>query len=168
MECRIAGNPPVVAARLAGFREPRREAVAMEKNLAVKDAIEYTLKERTYQRTLTRNDVLAGLMDAVNMAQTATEMVAAWREIGKVIGAYEPTKLDVQITKPEQLRELNDRELLELSAIEGELVDFNESIEDADFTEVTDDQDPGSTHDARSTEHVDRGSGDSAPGGEER
>lgn len=128
VESRLMGNPPVVAARMAGLRNPENEAKRLEKDVRVRDALEASVKMNVYERKLTRDDVLAGLMDAVNMASTATELVSAWREVGKVIGAYEPQKVDVTHRNQEQMREMSDNELAELAAIEGEyeLVEFSE------------------------------------------
>ena len=36
--------------------------------------------------------MLTGMMDAVSAAATAAELVMAWREIGKLLGAYEPER----------------------------------------------------------------------------
>jgi hypothetical protein len=86
--------------------------------------------------SITREDVLAGLMDAVNMAATSAELTGAWREIGKVIGAYAPT--EVKVSKRisvvrEQVAQMTDEELAKLGAIEGEyeVLDFEEAEADA-------------------------------------
>lgn len=135
VESRLVGNPPVVAARIAGMDDPAEDSVRLEKDLRVRAAIEASVKLNVYERQLTRDDVLAGFMDAVNMSQTATELVAAWREIGKVIGAYEPQKIELTARNKEQLQELNDSDLAKIAAIEGEysLVDFDEDVEDAEL-----------------------------------
>ena len=55
-------------------------------------------------------------MDAVESAATSTELTMAWREIGKVIGAYAPerTELIVGDMTPDRLRQLSEKELLGL------------------------------------------------------
>lgn len=139
VEGRLAGSPPTVAARMAGMSDPFEDGARMEKDLRIRDAMEATIKLATAERQLTRDDVLAGLMDAVHMSATATELVAAWREIGKVIGAYEPTRVDLNITNQRQLQELDDAQLAKVAAIEGEytVLDFA----DEDGGDVTDDTD---------------------------
>lgn len=116
-EARLAGAVPVQAARMAGVDSD--EAMSLEAKSAVQQYIRNALKVREYERDLTRQDVLNGLMDATHMASTATEMVAAWREIGKVIGAYEPEKKEVTITDKRQIQEMSDDDLARL-AIDGE------------------------------------------------
>jgi len=129
VEARINGSAPVVAARIAGMDSPDERAMALERDERVKQAVAAAVKVATLEKTLTREDVLAGLMDAVNMAATATEMVAAWREVGKVIGAYEPQKIDMTITTRQQMEQMDDDDLLRAAAIEGEfeLVEFTEA-----------------------------------------
>lgn len=129
VEARINGSAPVVAARIAGMDPPDERAMALERDERVKQAVAAAVKVATLEKTLTREDVLAGLMDAVNMAATATEMVAAWREVGKVIGAYEPQKIDMTITTRQQMEQMDDDDLLRAAAIEGEfeLVEFTEA-----------------------------------------
>lgn len=62
---------------------------------------------------VTRQDVLRGLKDAVDCATTSAELVAAWREIGKLIGAYNPPPVRVshEVLLPVELRHLTDAEL---------------------------------------------------------
>ena len=71
----------------------------------------------------TRNDVLRGFMDAVNCATTSTELVAAWREIGKLIGAYNPPPVRVthEVLLPVELRHLTDAELFRAAGMENVL-----------------------------------------------
>lgn len=134
VEARVHGSAPVVAARMAGFEDPDQRALALERDARVKQAIESTLKVATLEKSLTREDVLAGLMDATSMAATATELVAAWREIGKVIGAYEPQKVDLTITTRQQMEQMDDAELMKAAAIEGEyeLVEFKDEEQSTD------------------------------------
>lgn len=124
---RMMGNPPVVAARVAGYPDPIERSMDLEQDLRVKGAMEHANKLKSYERRLTRNDVLDGFMDAVRMASTATELVGAWREIGRVIGAYEPSKVNVTVTHQQQLKEMGDEELAQVAAIEGEyeVLDFD-------------------------------------------
>lgn len=71
---------------------------------------------------MTRKRVMDGLLDAVEMAKLLAEpatMVSGWREIGKMCGYYEPTKIqvDVNVSGEVSVRQLNamtDAELLKL------------------------------------------------------
>ena len=50
------------------------------------------------RRTLvSRNDVINGFLDAVDAAATSQELTQAWCEIGRVIGAYEPEKVQITV-----------------------------------------------------------------------
>lgn len=71
---------------------------------------------------MTRKRVMDGLLEAVEMAKLMAEpasMVSGWREIGKMCGYYEPTKIqvDVNVSGEVSVRQLNamtDAELLKL------------------------------------------------------
>lgn len=80
------------------------------------------------------NDVLKGLHEAVELAKKVSEpssIVAAWREIAKIMGYYAPERKLVHLTAEGELtmstmRQLSDDELLRLAAqgvrvIEGEV-----------------------------------------------
>lgn len=85
---------------------------------------------------ITRRDVVEGLREAIDLAQLKEEpsaMVAGWREIGKVVGVYEPKEVKVTHNgtiqhQLEQLEQLSDEELLAISSdevIEGEVIHEN-------------------------------------------
>jgi hypothetical protein len=122
---RAQGATPVQAAVNAGYAEPGKSADRNEQNLTVRTALEYSLKLAARQARVTRDDVIAGFMDAVRMAGSSAELTQAWREIGKMIGAYEPQRIKVDHTHTitmEQIAALNDDELAELAAIDAEFV----------------------------------------------
>jgi len=126
IEARCNGSSPVAAARMAGYRDPDHEALRLEADTTVRAAVESAIRVKSRQLAITRNDVLNGFLDAARIASTAMEQIAAWREIGKMIGAYEPDKpqeKDVTPTK-DQLENLSDDELAQRAGIEGELIDF--------------------------------------------
>jgi hypothetical protein len=71
---------------------------SLEKNPKVRAAMRWAIKESGQRaEELTKNDVMTGLLDAVDAAATASELVMAWRELGKLIGAYEPEKKILEI-----------------------------------------------------------------------
>lgn len=117
-EARMSGAVPVQAARMAGLDSD--QAIEIERKPAVAQALRSTQKLQQYERKLSRDDVLNGLLDATHMASTATELVAAWREIGKVIGAYEPEKKEITVRDQRQIQEMSDDDLARLASIEGE------------------------------------------------
>jgi hypothetical protein len=137
VEARCQGMPPAPSARVAGWTDDSK-CRELEMDVRIRTAIDASNKVLGLKQQLTREDVLAGLYEATQMAATATEMVAAWREIGKVIGAYDAQKVDIRISDREQLRDLSDEDLrsqLEGTVIEGEysLIEFDDSEDDADI-----------------------------------
>jgi hypothetical protein len=80
-------------------------------------------KAAVRRATVSKEDVIAGLLDAVDAAGTSADLTAAWREIGRVIGAYEPQRVEV-ISKVEDLtRErlltMSTKDLIELTKREN-------------------------------------------------
>lgn len=128
VEARMQGLTVLAASKAAGLSS-HQAGYQLEKNPKVRAAIRYLIKESTKSvDQLTKSDVLSGMMDAVEAAATASELVMAWREIGKLLGAYEPEKkiLEIRDYSKEELKELPDTELAKLAggrmadAIEGE------------------------------------------------
>lgn len=103
----------------------------MERHPAIRAIIRASTKQAMKELALTRQDVLQGLLDAVDLAATSTELTAAWREIGKVIGAYEPQKvqIDVHHVTSEQLRDMSTHELAVLANMQG-VIDGEYTVED--------------------------------------
>ena len=137
VEARLEGMPPAPSARIAGWTDDTK-ARDLEKDPRIRTAIEAANKVQGLKQHLTREDVLAGFYEATQMAATATEMVAAWREIGKVIGAYDAQKVDITVNDRDQLRNLSDEELrsqLQGTVIDGdyELIEFNDAEDDQDI-----------------------------------
>lgn len=134
VEARLQGLAQTAAARAAGL--DASSATRVERNPRVKEAIRYLLKESTVNvNELTKSDVLTGMMDAVNASATASELVMAWREIGKLLGVYEPEKkvLEIKDYSQQELNEMRDEELLQLAG--GRMQDVID-VDDADFEEI--------------------------------
>lgn len=84
----------------------------------------------TRRRMPSREDVVEGFMDAVRMSANAGELVQAWREIGRVVGAYEPVRVELSIERPTQkaLMQMSDEQLAELAQ--------QEDVLDAEYEEL--------------------------------
>lgn len=130
VQSRVQGSLPVVAARVAGYANPESKASQLEQSTRVRSAIEYSIRVESNKIAITRDDCLAGLMDAVNMSATAAELTSAWKEIAKMQGYYAPTEQNVNVTKREMVAKLDDSKLMEMAAIDGdyELVDFDDPV----------------------------------------
>lgn len=120
VESRMRGMPPYPAARMAGYQNPGSKSKELEMDPRVTQYMRAQNIAKLHEQEITRQDVLNGLMDATRMATTATELVTAWREIGRLVGAYEPTKHEVTITDQRQLQEMSDEQLQKLAAIDAD------------------------------------------------
>lgn len=127
VEARLQGLYPAAAGRAAGIAEG--SSSQLENNPKIRAAIRYLVRESAQSvEELTKSHVMTGMLDAVNAAATASELVMAWREIGKLLGAYEPERkiLEIRDYSPDELKTLSDKDLLELTggrmqeAIDGE------------------------------------------------
>lgn len=131
-EARLQGLTPAASCRAAGI-DPKTVST-YEKNPKVRAAMRYLIKENTKSvDELTKSDVLTGMMDAVNASATASELVMAWREVGKLLGHYEPERkiLEIRDYSKDELKMLSDDDLLRLAG--GGL---KEVIEDAEYEEL--------------------------------
>ena len=149
VEARMQGLIPAAAARAAGIRQTMASS-HYEKNPKVRAAIKYLIRESTANiEDLTKSDVMTGMLDAVEAAATSAELVMAWRELGKLIGAYEPEKkiLEIHDYTKDELKELSDKDLLRLAGgrmqdtiIEGEYEPISKAggVSKAEDAEVRD------------------------------
>ena len=135
VEARLQGLNQKMSAKVAGFNTETGGMYmdALERNPKVRAAIRYLIRESTQSvDELTKSDVMTGMMDAVDAAATAGELVMAWRELGKLIGAYEPERkiLEIRDYSNDELKQLSDRDLLKLAGKR-----MTDTI-DADYEEV--------------------------------
>jgi len=119
------------AAKLAGLKEASvgghvHEYIAAEKHRLAREQM------------VSRHDVIEGLKEGIEMGRLVSDpgaMIAGWREIGKMLGYYEPERRQVDVAvrgslTMDQMRELPDHELLKI--IEGELVPSTPALEHRD------------------------------------
>ena len=135
VEARMQGLAPAAARRAAGAKDTN-----LETSPKVRAAIKYLVNESTKRaEDLTKSDVMTGMLEAVEAAATSTELVNAWRELGKLIGAYEPERkvLEIHDYTKEELKTMSDEELVRLSGSK-----YEDAI-DGEFYEV-EDRDAGS------------------------
>jgi hypothetical protein len=123
VEARLSGMIPLHAGRAAGMSMPEVNAYRMEKHPRVQRALGSARQMLIEKFDVNRDDVLRGMFDAVQASGSATELVAAWREIGRIIGAYEPSKLEVmhriEDVTLDKLQRLSTKELIELAEGDG-------------------------------------------------
>lgn len=151
IENRMAGLNKAAAARAAGMSETMiQNSYRIEAKPAVRAAMRALREEARKKAKITRDDVLAGMQEAVTTAATSTELLNAWREIGKFLGMYEETTIrikqqleDTRDTKTltmEKLRQLPPEKLIALA----HAAENGEDISEADFVEVPNDREPDS------------------------
>lgn len=136
-EARLSNMAPYPAAKAAGLANPEVNAYAYEKHPKIQAALIAATKQAVAEMEITRDTVLKGLMEAVHTAVTSTELVGAWREIAKIVGAYEPVKhehtVNIHQMSQEQLGKLSDRELLKLVDEESAMVDSADDPLEAEY-----------------------------------
>lgn len=115
LEGRLNGMTPFAAGRYAGLSEAslRASTYQMERHPKVRAAAKFVL-EKGIGGEVDRTTVLTGLMDAVQSASTSAELTMAWREIGKLVGAYAPDRTEhvIRDLTHDRLRTVSDQELL--------------------------------------------------------
>lgn len=123
VDARVCGMNSSAAAKAAGL--PNSHGPGLERSPSVQLALKEINDRAMNDLVLGRQDVINGMLDAVKAAASSTELVAAWREIGKIIGAYEPQKIAVthEMLLPEQLRVMSDRQLVVAAGMDGVTLD---------------------------------------------
>lgn len=148
IENRLSGMHKAAAARAAGMSDTMvKNAYRIEAKQNVRNALRAMRLEARERAKISRDDVLAGMQQAVVTADTSTELLNAWREIGKFLGMYEETTIRIK----QQLEDTRDTKTLTLDRLRSlpaeKLValamaaENGEDIGEADFVEV--DDDPG-------------------------
>ena len=122
------GMTQTAAARASGYNA--QMGTALMKDPETQALIAHNSKEMQSQLILSRNDVLEGMLSAIDDAKLVGEampQIAGWREVGKIIGCYAPEKKELVIEQnveviQKRVREIADEELHKYTTIEGEVV----------------------------------------------
>lgn len=118
----LKGRSPGQAARIAGYANPDAKGHAIAKSPKIAAAIKYLYKKHESVSDMTRKKVMDGMLEAIDMARIqadAGNMVAGWREIGRMCGYYAPEvkKIDINITAKrviDKLETLSDEDLVQM------------------------------------------------------
>ena len=119
----VDGNGAAAAVR-AGYSERSAKAIAAE-NLTKPDLQKALQARQAADATLLsiqREDVLNGLVEAAAMAKLQCDpagMVAAWKQVGHLMGYYSPERIKVDVNvagslEMGRLNQLSDAELLKI------------------------------------------------------
>lgn len=126
----VLGLPVRKAADLAGVRAD----IANRGHIV--EAREALKRELRGSMAITKEDVIAGFKEGVDMARMLADpktMVAGWKEIGEMLGYYAPQKVDVNLNTSievlqKTIRSIPTEELVKRLGAED--------VIDADFREV--------------------------------
>jgi phage terminase small subunit len=124
----IDGNGSAAAVR-AGYSPKAARAIATE-NLtkpAIQNALQARQSADATRLSLQRDNVLAGLVEAINQAREQRNpmaMIRGWSEVAKMLGFYQPEIRHVEVSAAGegamgQLEQMSDAELVALIAAGG-------------------------------------------------
>lgn len=143
-----AGESVLSASSRAGYKDGGTYGYRMAKDPAILKIYEREKKLYEASVQMTRKKVMDGLVRAAEIAEIqadATGMVAAWREVGKLCGYYEPVKktLDININGQitQKVERLSDADLL--SIIKGDTANAAQLLGDViegQFTEIIEEE----------------------------
>lgn len=129
VENRVRGLGRQQSAIMAGYGDYENAGVAVEDSQKVQAELARIRAETAKNTKITKEMVAEGLKTAADLAQQMADpqgMVAAWRELGKLLGFYAPEvkRLEKGINKKDLLAamdQMSDEELLKLKG--GRIVD---------------------------------------------
>jgi hypothetical protein len=140
VEARLSGMIPLHAGRAAGITQPEINTYRMERHPKVQRALGTARQQIIEKYDVGREDVLRGMFDAVQASGNATELVAAWREIGKIIGVYEPARVEVmhriEDVTLDKLQRLPTKDLIELARGTDFVIDAGDDPYADEYTRI--------------------------------
>lgn len=129
VEARLDGKSKRQAAIDAGYSV--NNVAQIEKSADVRAALEQARSELSTATQIKRADVIEMLKEAYDMAKLAAEpssMVSAAKEIGKMLGFYEPETIRIETqrnagTVQRKLMTMTDEELMEIAEGTAKVID---------------------------------------------
>lgn len=127
MEARLDGKSKREAALSAGYASPAN----IEASDDVRTALTHARAELSDATQIKRADVVEMLQEAYHLARSAAEpasMVSAAREIGKMLGFYEPETIKVNLSMDQarlqdKFAVMSDEELLQIAQGKSKIID---------------------------------------------
>ena len=124
-EYQLCGNATQAAQR-AGFGAAGSRVTAhrLLTNANVRAALADLQRDAANEASLTRQDAISGLQAAIALAQqqgNPAAMIAGWREIGRMLGFYEPSTCRIESTDRmvelmAKFEAMSDDELLQITS----------------------------------------------------
>ena len=126
-----SGARPAAAGKAVGA--PAEQALDWAKDPQIREVVDGIHSTQVEGVRFTREKLSSMLLQSYYKAATATEEIAAVREIGKLQGLYAPetTELNVNLNNSKQLETLSDAELAKLAGMD------NPTVIEGDFEEVS-------------------------------
>ena len=126
IKARAHGKGPQEAAKIAGYSCPEKAGYEYEKQPHIIAAVQKEFKRAERVADMDKKRVMDGILDAIDQAKLMSEpmtQIAGWREVAKMCGYYEPTKvqLDVSVSAKRlfsKFETMSDEELLRLAETE--------------------------------------------------
>lgn len=128
VQARLTGKSKIQSAVIAG--SDRDKAYRdFEDSAAVQAALARGFAENQEMARLSREDVINGMLEGVQMAKIVgdpTAVIRGWSEVGKILGYYVPAKSENPISQRgeaflKRLESLSDAELMHLA--NGRVID---------------------------------------------
>lgn len=143
----VKGKAPVVAARLAGYANPEKQAYNIVKSPKIAAAIKHLHKKHEKAADMSRKKVMDGMLEAIDMARLqadAGNMISGWREIGRMCGYYAPEvkKIDISISAKrviDKMETLSDDDLVKMIEDSSQIIEA-EAVEILDDLQKTSDE----------------------------
>ncbi len=136
VDAKMEGMSTNAALKAAGYSE---NSIASARSEAVRLALAEARQEVRSASTLTRLDIIDGIMDAIQLARTAADpgaMINGYDKLAKIIGAYEPQVHKIELSENgarllKKMEAMSREELLAISegsarVIDGEFVHVNQ------------------------------------------
>jgi len=117
---RVAGIGPTQSARLAGYKNPRESCRDLETRPALRERIQKALADQRQEAKWTRNKVMEGIEDAIDMGKIISDpsaMIRGLQEINKMQGYHAPETKEITLTgdraaQLDQIGNMSESELL--------------------------------------------------------
>lgn len=120
----VRGLSPQAAANAAGLDSPPALSPALKQRVS-------QLKQEMQENCgIKKEDVVKGFLSAIDLAETSTEMIQGWREVGKMLGYYAPEQKEITITTG-AIGHLSNEKLLELADM-TDVIDSEYHLVDTD------------------------------------
>lgn len=131
VENRMDGKSKYAAAKAAGYGSPDTTSTNLERSASVAAALKMAREELSTATQIKRADVIEMFTEAYDLAKLAAEpgnMVAAAREIGKMLGYYEPERIKVDLTLSQErtmqkFTQMSDEELIQIAQGQAKVID---------------------------------------------